>query len=114
MEDCLFCKIIQKKIPSSSVYEDDHYYAFNDIHPQAPIHILIIPKTHIARVYDFSKENIAILGEMILLANKIAIDHHIDQSGYRLVINCNPGAGQSVYHIHLHLIGGRSMKWPPG
>ena len=114
MDDCLFCKIAEKRTPSSCVHEDDHFYAFNDIHPQAPVHILIIPKKHIARVYDFDKNNIGFLSEMLLLANKIAIEKKIDQSGYRLVINCNPEAGQSVYHVHLHLIGGRLMKWPPG
>jgi len=114
MNDCLFCKIAEKKIPSSIVYEDEKVFAFNDINPQAPVHILIIPKEHIERTYDIDRSHFPLLGEMFLIANKLAKENNIDQRGYRLIVNCNSEAGQSVYHIHLHLLGGRQMKWPPG
>jgi histidine triad (HIT) family protein len=112
--DCLFCKIAIKKIPSSIVYEDEKVFAFNDINPQAPVHILIIPKEHIERTYDIDRNHFPLLGEMFLIANKLAKEKNIDQRGYRLVVNCNPEAGQSVFHFHLHLLGGRPMRWPPG
>lgn len=114
MSDCLFCKIIDKKIPAPVVYEDEKVLAFNDINPQAPIHILVIPKEHIERILDIDLYSVPIVGEMILCANKLARTKKIDQAGYRIVMNCNAGAGQSVYHIHLHLLGGRIMQWPPG
>ena len=114
MADCVFCKITAKEIPAQIAYEDDSLLAFHDIHPQAPIHIQIIPKRHIARISELSEETISLLGKMVLRANELARELKIAEPGYRLVINCNPAAGQSVYHIHLHLLGGRPMRWPPG
>ncbi|MBI1870946.1 MAG: histidine triad nucleotide-binding protein [Chlamydiae bacterium] len=114
MDDCIFCKMSQKKIPSRIAYEDSSLFAFYDVHPQAPIHILITPKKHIARIYDLHPPEGLVLSEMIFLANQLAKENKIDKNGYRLVINCNPEGGQTVYHIHLHLLGGRDMKWPPG
>ncbi|MDP3980968.1 MAG: histidine triad nucleotide-binding protein [Chlamydiota bacterium] len=113
-EDCLFCNIISKKIPARIVHEDSETLAFEDINPQAPVHILIIPKTHIERTYNLNAENIHIVGQLILIANQIARNNHVDKKGYRLVLNCNSDAGQSVFHIHIHLLGGRKMNWPPG
>ena len=113
-EECLFCKIGSKKIPAKVAYEDPELVAFHDIHPQAPVHLQIIPKRHIARVSELEQETAGLLGRMVLAANRLARETGIAESGYRLVINCNPGAGQSVYHLHLHLLGGRPMHWPPG
>ena len=113
-EDCLFCKIVEQKIPAKLVYEDDRILAFEDINPQAPVHILLIPKEHIERTYDLDHNNIKVVEEIILVANQIAKEKNIDQGGYRLVLNCNLDAGQSVFHLHFHLLGGRKMAWPPG
>ena len=110
----IFTKIINKEIPANIVYEDDDFLAFNDISPQAPIHILIIPKKEIKTVNDISLSDTIILGKLFLIAKKIAKQMSIDKDGYRLVMNCNEYGGQSVYHIHLHLIGGRKLSWPPG
>jgi len=112
MSDCLFCKIIQGDIPSDPVYEDELIYAFNDINPQAPTHVLIIPKAHIATLNDV--DNSDILGHMMLMAKVLAKELELDEDGYRVAMNCNPAGGQEVYHIHLHLLGGRQMTWPPG
>ena len=112
--DCLFCRIIQGEIPSQKVYEDQLVYAFHDIHPQAPTHILIIPKKHIATNLDITETDKDVIGYMFLVANKLAKQEKIDSSGFRAVMNCNRDAGQAVYHIHLHLLGGRKMSWPPG
>ena len=114
MSDCLFCKIAAKEIPSTIAYEDDKVLAFRDINPQAPVHIQIIPKRHIARVSELTEETVSLLGKLVLTANQLAKELKIAEPGYRLVVNCNPGAGQSVYHLHLHLLGGRPMRWPPG
>ena len=111
---CLFCKIVVKEIPAKIAYEDAEALAFHDIHPQAPVHLQIIPKQHIARVSELTPENSGLIGQLVLVANRLAQELSIAEPGYRLVINCNPGAGQSVYHLHLHLLGGRAMKWPPG
>ena len=110
----IFTKIINKEIPANIVYEDDDFLAFNDINPQAPVHILIIPKKEIKTVNDISSSDAIILGKLFLIAKKIAKQMSIDKDGYRLVMNCNEYGGQSVYHIHLHLIGGRKLSWPPG
>ena len=110
----IFTKIINKEIPANIVYEDDDFLAFNDINPQAPVHILIIPKKEIKTVNDISSSDATILGKLFLIAKKIAKQMSIDKDGYRLVMNCNEYGGQSVYHIHLHLIGGRKLSWPPG
>lgn len=114
-KDCIFCKIINKVIASKIVYEDDSVIAFNDINPQAPVHIVIIPKFHIESILDLNKNNAeCFLGNMFLAASKIAKDHSVDASGFRIVINNGHNAGQAVSHLHLHLLGGRPMKWPPG
>ncbi|HKD15815.1 MAG TPA: histidine triad nucleotide-binding protein [Candidatus Angelobacter sp.] len=113
MTDCLFCKIIAGKIPSKKVYEDDKTFAFEDIKPQAPTHILIIPKKHIVGLDKAQDSDAELLGYMQLVAAKLARERGIE-SGYRTVYNVGPGAGQSVFHIHLHLLGGRALHWPPG
>lgn len=114
MEDCLFCKIIEKQIPSEIIYEDEKILAFKDIDPKAPIHVLIIPKEHISTLNDVNKEHSEVISEILLVAKSLAKDFGIDDKGYRTVINCNGEGGQAVYHIHLHLLGGRQMNWPPG
>ncbi|WP_415902983.1 histidine triad nucleotide-binding protein [Neptuniibacter sp. QD29_5] len=111
--DCLFCKIINKEIPAEIIYEDEHVIAFNDISPQAPTHALIIPRKHIATLNDISAEDTEIVGHMVKTASTIAKQLGIDESGYRTVFNCNSDGGQTVYHIHLHLLGGKPMGWPP-
>ena len=114
MSVCLFCKIITREIPASIVYEDEHLVAFNDINPQGPTHVLIVPKRHIASLNDLAAGDDQIVGEMVRLAATLAAEKGIDASGYRTVFNTNRDAGQTVFHIHLHLVGGRAMKWPPG
>ncbi|HJU43741.1 MAG TPA: histidine triad nucleotide-binding protein [Vicinamibacterales bacterium] len=111
---CLFCKIIAGEIPSSKVYEDDRLFAFNDINPQAPTHVLIVPKQHIATLNDLTASNDGLVGAMVRAAAKIAKDKGHDGAGYRTVFNCNAEAGQTVFHIHLHVLGGRRLTWPPG
>jgi histidine triad (HIT) family protein len=111
---CLFCSIIEKKIPSKIVYEDDQVLAFEDIHPQAPVHILIIPRKHISTVLEATPDDNALLGHMFQTANLLARERNIAEDGFRLVMNCNRKAGQTVFHIHLHLLAGRIMRWPPG
>lgn len=113
-EDCIFCRIAVKEIPAKIIYEDEHVVAFHDINPQAPVHLQVIPKTHIPRVSELTGQTVSLLGAMVLAANRLARELKVLEPGYRLVINCNPGAGQSVYHLHLHLLGGRPMRWPPG
>ena len=110
----IFSKIINKEISAEIVYEDDQLIAFNDINPQAPVHILIIPKKEIKTLNDTQLQDKAILGKIILLAKDLAQQHNIDERGYRTIFNCNDDGGQTVFHIHLHLIGGRSLSWPPG
>lgn len=112
--DCLFCKIIKGEIPSTKVYEDDLVYAFNDISPAAPVHVLIIPKEHISSVLEVEDKNSALIGHVFAVANKIARDLGIDEKGFRIVNNCGEDGGQTVHHIHFHLLGGRSLQWPPG
>lgn len=112
MKDCLFCKIASKQIPSKIAFESDELFAFHDINPQAPVHILIVPKEHISTLDDVDEQNSHLMGKMTLAASKLAKDFKLD--GYRLVFNCNEIAGQSVFHIHCHLLGGRPMHWPPG
>jgi histidine triad (HIT) family protein len=114
MPDCLFCKIIKREVPATIVYEDDRVLAFNDINPQGPTHVLLIPKVHIATLNDLTAGDDAIVGELVRRAAAIAKDCGIDAGGFRTVFNTNRGAGQTVFHIHLHLIGGRSLGWPPG
>lgn len=112
--DCLFCKIIAGEIPSTFLYQDEHVIAINDIDPKAPHHKLIIPRKHIATLNDLEAEDTLLIGNMIQVAKDIANQLALSETGYRLVFNCNKGGGQAVYHIHLHLLGGRQMDWPPG
>ncbi len=114
MSDCLFCHIIAGDIPATIVYEDEFVLAFRDINPQAPVHHLIIPRNHIATINDLAPENAAVIGKMYLAAKHLAAEEGIAESGYRAVMNCGQAAGQTVFHIHLHLLGGRSLQWPPG
>jgi histidine triad (HIT) family protein len=114
MSDCLFCKIISREIRGSIVYEDDRVLAFNDINPQAPTHVLLVPKRHIASINDLTPGDDGIIGELTRRAAAIAGERGIAAGGYRLVFNTNRDAGQSVFHIHLHLLGGRPLQWPPG
>ena len=114
MSDCLFCKIIAGEIPSEKVYEDDHVYAFKDITPVAPLHTLIIPKKHIATINDLESEDAETVGNLFLAAKQIAKQEGYDEAGYRTVMNCGEAAGQTVFHIHLHLLAGRDLSWPPG
>ncbi len=114
MADCLFCKIINKEINSDILFEDDDVLAFRDINPQAPTHILIVPQKHISTINDLQQEDEALTGKIILTAQSLVKQENIDENGYRLVFNCNSDGGQEVYHIHLHLLGGRQMQWPPG
>ena len=114
MSDCLFCKIIEGKIAAKKVYEDDLALAFEDINPQAPVHILVIPKKHIPTALDIEKNDHDLIGHLVDVANRIAKDKGIAERGYRMVMNCNPESVQTVYHIHLHMLGGRLMHWPPG
>ena len=111
---CLFCKIINREIPASIVYEDDRVLAFNDINPQASTHVLVVPKRHIPTLNDLQADDDGIVGELVRRAAAIATERGIDAGGYRTVFNTNRDAGQTVFHIHLHLIGGRSLAWPPG
>jgi histidine triad (HIT) family protein len=114
LEDCIFCKIANKEI-GKLVYEDEQVAAFDDLNPQAPVHVLVIPKKHIARVSEVTDgEDACLMGQVIAVANKIAADRGIAEEGYRIVVNCNEGAGQSVWHVHFHLLGGRKLGWPPG
>ncbi|MCG3162057.1 MAG: Purine nucleoside phosphoramidase [Acidobacteria bacterium] len=112
--NCLFCRIIAGEIPSNKVYEDDLAFAFHDINPQAPTHVLIIPKKHITSLTEASKIDQALLGHLTLVAAKLADQLSVSAGGYRTVINTGAGAGQSVWHIHVHLLGGRELGWPPG
>ena len=114
MSDCLFCKIIAGQIPSSIVYEDDRVLAFTDINAQAPTHILVVPRRHIESLNDLQTADDQLVGEMVRRAAAIADERGISEGGYRTVFNTNRDAGQTVFHIHLHLLGGRHMKWPPG
>ncbi|HAI96942.1 MAG: histidine triad nucleotide-binding protein [Cycloclasticus sp.] len=114
MSDCLFCKMVSGEITPDIVYETETVLAFRDINPQAPTHVLIIPKKHIETLADMAEEDVLLMGEIMLVAKKVAEIEGIAESGYRTVFNCKQDAGQEVYHIHLHLLGGRKMKWPPG
>ena len=114
MSDCLFCKIIAGKIPSTKVYEDELVYAFYDINPIAPIHILIIPKEHIKSMCEMEEKHEALVGHILFTAHKIAEDLGFSKDGYRIINNCGENAGQTVMHMHFHLLGGREMLWPAG
>jgi histidine triad (HIT) family protein len=114
MADCLFCRIIAGQIPGAIVYQDDRLVAFKDINPQAPMHVLIVPRRHIASLNELSSGDDALVGEMIRRAAALAKEHGHADRGYRTVFNCNADAGQTVFHIHLHVLGGRTFTWPPG
>lgn len=114
MADCLFCKIIAGLIPGAIVYQDDRLVAFKDVNPQAPMHVLIVPRHHIASLNDLSDGDDGLVGEMIRRAAALAREHGHAERGYRTVFNCNADAGQTVFHIHLHVLGGRTFSWPPG
>ena len=113
-ENCLFCGIAAGEIPATIVYQDDRVLAFEDVNPQAPFHVLIIPRRHIPTLNDLEHDDEILVGELVTRAARIAKEHGPAQDGYRTVFNCNRGAGQSVFHIHLHLLAGRNMTWPPG
>ena len=112
--DCLFCKIIAGDIPAEIIYESETAVAFRDINPQAPTHVLVIPRKHISTINDIGEEDQSIVGSLYTAAKEIAAEEGISEDGYRAVMNCMEGAGQSVFHIHLHVLGGRSLAWPPG
>ena len=114
MSDCLICKIVNREIPTDFLYEDENVVAFRDIKPQAPTHILIIPREHIGTLNDINQSHKELLGALQLTASYLAKEEGIYEEGYRTVFNCNRDAGQTVFHIHLHLLGGRSLGWPPG
>ena len=113
-EHCLFCKIFAREIPAKEVFRDDDIVAFEDIRPVAPTHVLVIPKQHIPSIHDLTRDQGPMLARMMEVANRVADERKVDRDGYRLVFNKGPQAGQSVYHVHLHLLGGRAMSWPPG
>jgi histidine triad (HIT) family protein len=113
-ENCLFCKIVDRKIPAKIAYEDDHVLAFHDIAPQAPVHILLIPKKHLSTLNDLTPADTDMMGRLIYQAQHLAKNLNFSENGYRLVMNCNADGGQTVFHIHLHLLAGRTLTWPPG
>jgi histidine triad (HIT) family protein len=114
MENCLFCKIDQGDIPAKKVYDGEDVFAIEDINPQAPIHLLIIPKKHFSTLLEIENGDHALIGSIFGVANQLVRERKLDQSGFRIVANCGAEAGQSVFHIHYHLLGGRAMHWPPG
>ncbi len=114
MSDCLFCKIAAGEIPSKEAYADDELYAFHDISPQAPVHVLLIPRRHIGSLNEASEDDQALLGRLLLTGQKLAAELGIAEGGYRLVNNCGADGGQTVHHLHVHLLGGRGLTWPPG
>ena len=114
MEDCVFCKIVRGEIPCIKVYEDDAMLAFKDIEPQAPIHFLIIPKKHIKDLLSLSEEDCDLMAKVQQVVKKLALQEGLDEKGFRLVTNCGKAAGQSVFHLHFHLMGGRNFTWPAG
>ncbi len=113
MIDCLFCKIIAREIPATIVYEDERAVAFRDIHPQAPTHVLVVPRTHVATIDEIEEDHEADIGHLMRVASKVAAKEGLTPRGYRTVMNCGEEAGQSVFHVHLHLLGGKGMGWPP-
>ncbi len=114
MEDCLFCRIIDRKVPAKFVHEDEQAVAIQDIHPQAPVHLLVIPRKHLATLQEACAEDAALLGHLLQVAAQLARERGLESRGYRTVINNGPGAGQSVFHLHVHVLGGRPLHWPPG
>jgi histidine triad (HIT) family protein len=114
MDDCIFCKIVRHEIPAQIVYEDDDVVAFKDLNPVAPVHILVIPKKHISELKAISDEDRELMGKLMVVIGKLARENSTDDEGFRLVVNQGEQAGQSVFHLHFHLMGGRSFGWPPG
>lgn len=114
MSDCIFCKIAAGEIPTNLVYDDGEIVAFHDINPEAPIHLLLIPRRHIATLNDLTEADAALVGRLYLAAKQVATQLGVAESGYRTVINCNRDAGQIIFHIHVHLLAGRELGWPPG
>ena len=114
MSECLFCKIVARTIPAALVYEDELVVAFDDINPQAPTHTLVIPRKHVASIAELQESDVTLLGRLLLAGNKIARQKGIVDAGYRFVVNTGVDGGQSVFHLHLHVLGGRHMGWPPG
>ena len=114
MSDCLFCKMVTREIEPDIVYEDDDVLAFRDVNPQAPVHVLVIPKQHISTINDLQPEHNDLMGKLYQAARQVAQQEKISERGYRTLMNCNAEAGQTVFHIHMHLLGGRPMGWPPG
>jgi histidine triad (HIT) family protein len=112
--DCLFCRIVAGEVPGTIVYQDERLVAFKDVNPQAPMHVLIVPRRHIATLNDLGPDDDALIGEMVRRAAAVAADHGHAGRGFRTVFNCNAAAGQTVFHIHLHALGGRPFAWPPG
>ena len=111
---CIFCKIIEKKVPSKIVFEDNTVIAFEDVNPQAPVHLLVVPKRHISEIHGMTEADRELVGHLFFTAKKIAADKGLDMKGYRMVINNGAGAGQTVFHLHLHILSGRRFSWPPG
>lgn len=111
---CIFCGIVNNDIPSKKVYEDDKVVAFEDINPAAPVHVVIVPKKHISSLMDINDEDSILISHIFMVAKKIAIEKNISENGFRIVSNCGENAGQTVKHLHFHLLGGRSFGWPPG
>ncbi|HHY71462.1 MAG TPA: histidine triad nucleotide-binding protein [Thermoanaerobacterales bacterium] len=114
MMDCVFCKIVNKEIPAKVIYEDEQVMAFHDANPQAPIHLLIVPKKHVASIMEIDEDNAAVLKQIAKVAQELARQNNIDKKGFRLVLNTGEEGGQTVNHLHFHLLGGRFMTWPPG
>jgi histidine triad (HIT) family protein len=112
--DCIFCRIVKGEIPSKKIYEDDEILAFHDITPQSPVHFLVIPKSHISNIMEVKAEDSALLGKLLFQAQKLAAEQGCEEKGFRLVINCKSYGGQSVDHLHIHILGGRQLNWPPG
>lgn len=114
MDDCIFCKLVKREIPAKIAYEDDQVIAFHDIDPKAPIHLLVIPKRHITTLNDLEESDAALVGRLQVTAAKLAKELGFAEAGYRVVMNCNEDGGQTVWHIHMHVLAGRSLSWPPG
>lgn len=114
MEECIFCKIVDGEIPSNKLYEDDKVYAFYDINPEAPTHFLVVPKDHIESANALNEKNVDIISHIFMVINKLVVDLGISDKGYRIVNNCGEDGGQTVNHLHFHVLGGRSLQWPPG
>ena len=114
MTTCIFCQILKRELPAKIVFEDNLCLAFEDIHPKAPLHLLVIPKRHIESLNDLGPEDEVLLGHLTFIAKELALQRGVETTGYRTVINTGPNAGQSVFHVHLHLLAGRPMQWPPG